>query len=476
MLEKFAVAADALNLIHWQDQLIKNSGQISAVIFNNARVLMIMGLVTTLLTGLILALRIIRSVRYPLAEEVDAVQPIFSRPPAAAIHLGIKLAAALCSVVKHRISMLLKALLITTLLTSWQARAEPGSAEREILIGQSAAMSGPAKALGLEMRAGVLLYLDQVNAAGGIHGRRILLISADDASEPTRAVSNTRKLINDDKVLALIAYVGTSTSLAALPILAETKTPLIGVFSGAQSLRDPFNRYIFNVRASSSEETEKIVEQLTTTLNKRIAVFYQNDAASKAEVAGVESALKKRGLTIAATGLVEPNSADVSAAVKSISISAPDAVIMISSYTSASAFVKAMKRAGSTTHFHNYASVGGKALMAELGDDGVGVAVAQVVPSPWSGTLGITRDYQQVKKADGNYSFTEFEGYLAARVLVEGLKSARKDLTREKLISGLEKLSKTDIGGFSIDFSPTKHNGSNFVDLSIIGRNGKFMR
>ena len=106
----------------------------------------------------------------------------------------------------------------------------------------------------------------------------------------------------------------------------------------------------------------------------------------------------------------------------------------------------------------------------------MGVAVAQVVPSPWSGTLGITRDYQQVKKADGNYSFTEFEGYLAARVLVEGLKSAGKDLTREKLISGLEKLSKTDIGGFSIDLSPTKHNGSNFVDLSIVGRNGKFTR
>lgn len=365
-----------------------------------------------------------------------------------------------------------------SLLLSAAAHAEPGVSDKEIVLGQSAALSGPAKELGSEMRSGALLYFDQVNAGGGIHGRRIRLQTLDDGYEPERAAANTRKLIEEEKVLALFGYVGTPTSLAALPLFTEAKVPFVGAFTGAQALREPFNRYVFNVRASYFDETEKIVEQLTTTGIKQIAVFYQNDAYGKAGLAGVERAMTKRGLKIAATATVERNTVDVAKAVAALSATRPDAIVMVSAYTSVAAFVKGMKKAGSAAQFHNVSFVGSRPLAAALGDEGVGVAIAQVVPFPWSGTLPVTREYQAQARAAGakDFSFTELEGYIAARVLVEGLKRAGRELTRERLVTALESLSRTDIGGFQVDYSSSNHNGSTFVDLTIIGRGGKFLR
>lgn len=376
-------------------------------------------------------------------------------------------------------SALLRRLVCLASLLFWfGAHAEPGVSDHALLIGQSAALTGPAQELGIEMRLGAQLYFDQVNASGGVHGRKITLLTLDDGYEPERAAANTRRLIHEDKVLALFGYVGTPTSQAALPIFTDAKVPFIGAFTGAQLLREPFNRYIFNVRASYFEETERIVEQLTTIAVNRIAVFYQNDAYGKAGLAGVEKALARRGLTPLVTSTVERNSVDVTAAVKAIDVPKPDAVIMITAYTSAAAFVKAMKHAGSTTQFHNVSFVGSKPLAKALGEEGTGVAIAQVVPFPWSGTLAVTREYQAEMKKNNHadLSFTSLEGYIAARVLVEGLKRAGRDLNREKLISGLESLANTDIGGFSLNYSPTRHNGSSLVDLTIIGKNGRFFR
>ena len=365
-----------------------------------------------------------------------------------------------------------------SLLLSAAVLAEPGVSDKEIVLGQSAALSGPAKELGSEMRSGALLYFEQVNTGGGVHGRRIRLQTLDDGYEPERAAANTRKLIEEEKVLALFGYVGTPTSLAAQPLFTEAKVPFVGAFTGAQALREPFNRYVFNVRASYFDETEKIVEQLTTTGIKQIAVFYQNDAYGKAGLAGVERAMTKRGLKIAATATVERNTVDVAKAVAALSATRPDAIVMVSAYTSVAAFVKGMKKAGSAAQFHNVSFVGSRPLAAALGDEGVGVAIAQVVPFPWSGTLPVTREYQAQARAAGakDFSFTELEGYIAARVLVEGLKRAGRELTRERLVTALESLSRTDIGGFQVDYSSSNHNGSTFVDLTIIGRGGKFLR
>ncbi len=343
-----------------------------------------------------------------------------------------------------------------------------------ILIGQSAALSGPAEQLGKEMKAGAEAYFDVVNKRGGINGRKIKLISVDDGYEPDKAAANTKKLIEEEKVLALFGYVGTPTSNAALPIFTAARVPFVGAFTGAQSLRDPLNRYIFNVRASYFDETELIVAHLVQQGITKIAVFYQNDAYGKAGLAGVERAMKKRTLEITNTATVERNTTDVSVAVGKLAKSGSSAIIMIGAYKSCAAFIKAMKLAGGFQQFWNVSFVGSKALAGELADEGIGVQISQVVPFPWSDSNPIVREYQKNIGARENYSFTSLEGYIAAKVLVEGLKRAGKNPTRESLVDGMAAMGKVDLGGFTVNYSPVNHNGSSFVDLTIISRGGKF--
>ena len=356
--------------------------------------------------------------------------------------------------------------------------ADPGVTATTILIGQSAAFSGPASELGNEMRAGALAYFQQINAAGGVNGRKIELRSLDDGYESDRAAANTRKLI-DDGVFLLFGYVGTPTSNASKPIFTAAKVPFVGPFTGAESLRNPLNRYIFNIRASYYDETEKIVGQLVGQTLTRIAVFYQNDDYGKAGLAGVERAMQKRNMKIVATGTVERNTTDVAAAVASISKADPQGVIMISAYKSCAAFIKAMRAAGQNPQFMNVSFVGSKALAHETGPAGRGVGISQVVPFPWNLSARVVKDYQQALSASTgkeNYSFTSLEGYIAARVLVEGLRRAGKDLTREKFIAAMEDIRDFDVGGYTVSFSPTDHNGSKFVELTVIGKDEGFLR
>lgn len=354
----------------------------------------------------------------------------------------------------------------------------PGVTPTTVVIGQSAAFTGPAAQLGIQMNAGAKAYFDHVNKQGGVNGRTIELRTRDDKYESNLAAENTKKLIDEDKVFALFGYVGTPTSAAALPIFTEAKVPFIAPFTGAELLRDPFNKQIFNLRASYYDETEKIVEQLVSVGIKNIAVFYQNDAYGKAGLAGIERAMNRRKMKIAATSTVERNTKDVSAAVKAIHGVQADAVVMISAYTSIAAFVREMKKAGSGAQFHNVSFVGAKALSDALGDEGHGVAISQVVPFPWNPGIPVVKEYQQILKAAGStdYNFTSLEGFLAAKVFVEGLKRAGRDLTREKFVAALETMGNVDLGDFVVGFSPTNHNGSKFVELTIIGRGGKFVK
>ncbi len=367
-------------------------------------------------------------------------------------------------------------LLATIMCCSVSAPFAQGVTADTILIGQSAAQSGPAQALGKEMRAGAEAYFNAVNMKGGINGRKIKLISLDDGYEPDRAAANTKALINEQKVLALFGYVGTPTSNAALPIFTEAKVPFVGAFTGAQSLRDPFNRYIFNVRASYFDETEQIVGHLAQQGITNIGVFYQNDAYGKAGLAGVEKALKKRNLSPVVTATVERNTVDVGAAVKALAPSKTGAIIMISAYKSCAAFIKEMKKAGALQQYWNVSFVGSKALADELGDEGRGVQISQVVPFPWSGTIPIVREYQERIGGEANYSFTSLEGYISAKVLVEGLRRAGKNVGRESLVDALQSMGKHDFGGFSVQYTPTSHNGSSLVDLTIISKGGTFRR
>ena len=348
-----------------------------------------------------------------------------------------------------------------------------------IVVGQSAATTGPASELGTEMRAGALAYFNFVNARGGVNGRRIELRTLDDGYEPDRALANTRRFIETDQAFALFGYVGTPTTIAAMPVFTKAQVPLIGPFTGAEAFRRPFNRYIFNVRASYFAETDKLVDLLATLRLQRIAVFYQNDTYGKAGLEGVERAARARNMPIAATATVERNSTDVKAAVAALAKVDPQAVVMISAYKSCAAFIKAMKAAGIHAQFMNVSFVGSRALATELGNEGRGVAISQVVPFPWNIGTPVVKEYQKLLVAETgkeNYSFTSLEGFIAAKVLVEGLRRAGRDLTREKLVTALETMNDYDVGGFSITYTSADHGGSRYVELTAIGRDGVFVR
>lgn len=359
------------------------------------------------------------------------------------------------------------------------ALAQDGVTTNTILLGQSAALSGPASELGTEMRAGALAYFNFINASGGVYGRKIVLRTLDDAYEPDRAIANTKSLIEKDGVFALFGYVGTPTTLAATPIFSQARVPLVGPFTGAEVFRDPVNRYIFNVRASYFAETEKLVEILTALNLTRIAVFYQNDAYGQAGLEGVQRALKKRSLRPASTATVERNSTEVAQSVETIVKAAPDAVIMISAYKSCAAFIRSMKARGAYPQFLNVSFVGSTALANELGEDGRGVGISQVVPFPWNVGTPVVKQYQRLLTTSSgkqDFSFTSLEGFIAAKVMVEALRRAGPKLTREALIASLESMNDYDAGGFWIRYSPADHRGSEFIEVTAIGKDKVFVR
>ena len=351
---------------------------------------------------------------------------------------------------------------------------------RTIVLGQSAAFSGPAAELGRLFKIGADLLFDRINASGGVAGRNIELRIQDDGYEPERCATNTKKFI-DDGVLALFGYIGTPTSLAALPLATAARLPFIAPFTGAQALREPFNRYALHVRASYYDETAEIVKQLTTVGIKRIAVFYQNDSYGKAGLDGVTRALKPLGLQPTALGTVERNTVDVAAAVRSIVDSKPDAIVQISAYRSCAAFIRAARKAGFSGAFYNVSFVGTAALAKELGADARGVAVSQVMPFPFTPTSAIAGEFlgagkrKYSDKFEPNYS--AIEGYVAAKVVVEGLRRGGSGApSSESLISGLESLRDFNVGGFFVDFSPSKHTGSKYVELTILTAEGRVRR
>ncbi len=341
-----------------------------------------------------------------------------------------------------------------------------------IVLGQSAPFTGPAAQLGIQFYDGAKLYLDQYNAQAS---RSVEIKFLDDGYEPDRCAQNTRTLIDED-VFALFGYIGTPTSLAALPLAVEAKVPFIAPFTGAMSLREPFQKNVFHLRASYNDETAVIVKQLTNLGLKKIAVFYQNDAYGKAGLDGVTLALSQLGLKPTALATVERNSVNVAAAVKTITSARPDAVVQVSAYKSCAAFIREARKAGYGGTFFNVSFVGTQALADELGKDGAGVVVTQVVPSPYNPANVITREFNEaLRKGNSNTqaNFSSLEGFLAAKVLVEGLRRAPGKLTRDGLIAGLESIDRQQFGGFDVSFSSRNHVASKFVELSEITADGR---
>src|SRR5713101_7928418 len=347
-----------------------------------------------------------------------------------------------------------------------------GVTKTTILIGQSGPLSGPNKEFGEDIRNGALAYFSTVNAAGGVNKRKLELITVDDANDAKRSGENARALIEGKGVLAVFGYASATLSIPALPHVEKHRVPFVAPFTGAEPMRK-FHPYVYNMRASYADELEKIVDFYASTGMKRFSVLHYDDAIGKENLGAVEVALTKRGLKPVSVSSVKRNQLELGDAVSGMVKSTPDVVITTTLYRTTADFVKQAKKAGSGAQFASTSFVGASALATELGPLGTGVVVAQVVPPP---SIPIVREYQtaiekQLGKKD--FSSTSLESYIAAKVLVEGIRRAGADPTRESLLRALDSIRNFDVGGYIVDFSPSNHNGSKFVELTTINRAGK---
>jgi len=348
-------------------------------------------------------------------------------------------------------------------------RAADGPGD-EIKLGMVNVQTGPASGLGKGMRAGAEAVFKDVNAQGGIHGRKINLMVADDGYEPDRAVDETLKMIEEKKVFALFGFVGTPTANAVLPMVKELNVPLVGLFTGAMTLRQPVSPQVFNVRASYDDEAEMLVAHFTSKGAKSVAVFYQDDGFGQAVLSGTEKALKKRNMAVAARGTFQRNTVAIKAGVAAMLDARPDAVVMVGPYTPLAAFIKEARAAGLASQLGTVSFVGTDALVAQVGKDGDGVVISQVVPFPADGDLPLTKACRDViaKHSGETLGFVNFEGCVTARVMVSALDKAGPTLDRGRLVAALHSMQNVDLGGLSVSFSPEKHQASDKVFLTHI--------
>jgi branched-chain amino acid transport system substrate-binding protein len=342
-----------------------------------------------------------------------------------------------------------------------------------ILLGQSCALSGPAENLGREMRSGLLAAFSYINDKGGVNGREILLLSKDDGYEPDKAIRNTRWLIEEGHVFALIGAVGTPTSEAVAPIISESQIPFFGPFTGAEFLRTPFKRYVINVRPSYFQEMEKLASYLVDKKKlTRVACFYQNDSYGFAGLRGIQNALSRRGMKLVSSGSYERNTVAVMGALRDIYMAEPEAVVLAGAYSACAEFIKLSRnKIGEDTIFCNISFVGTESLREALGGYGEKVVVSQVVPYPHDMDIPLIREFHASMlkyQHDTPVSFTSLEGYIAGRLFGVIAAAVKGELTRESFIITMEQTGNFELGGVVLAFGPRDHQGMDAVYLTQI--------
>ena len=348
------------------------------------------------------------------------------------------------------------------------APPSPGITATEIVLGQSCALSGPSRYMGRDFRSGLLACFAEVNSAGGINGRLVRLISRDDRYEPTRAIKNTRKLIDEDEVFLLIGPVGTPTSQAVVPMIEARGVPYFGPFSGAEFLRDPFRKYVVNVRASYHQEMEAICAYLVEQRGfERIACFYQNDGYGQSGLEGTRRALAKRGLPLVAEGTYERNTTAVKNSLLRIRKSRPEAIVMVGAYQPCAEFIKLARRTLPRQPMYcNISSVGSEALLRELGPDGEGCLISQVVQDPHDRRVPIVDDFNNAMDAHqepADKGFIALEGYLVGRLFCRIMERIPGEPTREAFLEAVTSGAIFDLGGVILEFGPEDHQGMDQV-------------
>jgi ABC-type branched-subunit amino acid transport system substrate-binding protein len=366
--------------------------------------------------------------------------------------------------------------LIAALCTAGVAAPVTVLAQGMIVVGQSAPMSGSNKDLGNDIRNGALALFKRVNDAGGLNGRKIELVTLDDANDTKRSEANTRQLIEQNNPIALFGYGSATLSRPALPHVEAARITFFGPFTGADPMRK-FNRYVYNHRASYADELEKIVEHYTTFGLKKFAVLHFEDAVGKENLNAVDRALKARNLAPVAIASVTRTQTDFNKEVAAVNKVNPDVVILTTLYKTSADFIKLSKKQGSGAQFVSTSFAASSPFANALGGDGLGVTMAQVMPSYLRRSVPVVREYQAAMEAASGkkeFSYQSLEAYIAAKVLVEGMRRAGPQLTRESLLRALDTVQNYDVGGYIVSFSPANHNGSSFVSLSILGRDLAF--
>lgn len=357
------------------------------------------------------------------------------------------------------------------------AQAEPGVSDSKIAIGQSIGLTGPVAAVGQDIVAGLNAAFASINQKGGVQGRRLELVTVDDGFDPARAGENVAAFQKSANVFALAGSLGTPQTAEIIKALPNAALPLLCPFSGAESVRAP-NRQVFHLRASYRDEANKMVDQLTTLGMKRIAVFYQNDAFGKEGLAYIQEALQARDLKPVVAAPIERGSLEVGKAVAEIMKADPQGIIAFVVTRPVAEFVKALRAAGGFQQVITISTNANEDFVKVLGASGRGVANTQVVPDPWNNGLPVVREYQQAMRQAGReqFSHTSLESYLCGKLIGEGLRRSSRDPTRDKFVAALEGMGSIDLGGYEVRFSPRSHVASSYVDVTVIGPNGKMMR
>jgi branched-chain amino acid transport system substrate-binding protein len=355
-----------------------------------------------------------------------------------------------------------------------RSQAVPGLTDKEITIGSCSALEGPSQNLGTQTVLGAQAYFKQVNLEGGVHGRKLRLVAYDDSYDPDKTQDCFNRLMAD-KVFALGFFVGTPTAMKYLPLAEQNKIPLIGLFTGAQTLYTPFRHWIVNVRASYFDETREQIDGVWNSLGfHKIGVIYPDDAFGAAVLDGVKEALKSRGSEPAAMASYPRQTTDVASAIMTVRGASPEAVVVVGPPNTVAPILKHAHATGWKPVFLTVSFVGTDELVAQAGGDAEGVVITQVVPPYYLTDLKAIAQYRRALAQYGaseRPSFVGLEGFVDAMVMVEGLKRAGKDLTREGLIHGIESLHAVDLGlgpQLKLDYSAKDHKGFDHVIPTVV--------
>ena len=366
----------------------------------------------------------------------------------------------------------------TALLASTSSLAEPGVTNDAITLGQTTALSGPLGDLGQEVLKGSKAYFDALNARGGINGRKIVLISKDDAYDPKKTVENVEAFIAGGETFALFGTFGTPNNEALIPVALKAGMPVLMPYTGAPSIRKPELVGVFNLRASYADEAEKLIQHLTTIGFKKIGIAYQNNSFGKEVLTAATAALEQRQLKPVAAVSVENNASDAAAAATKLLAAQPDALVLGLAGKPTIEVIKNVNQSRKGLQMYALSVLATAGNLKALGNDGSGVAISQVVPFPSNTVMPLVRDYQQAMKAAGvnEFSHLSLEGYLNARVVAEGIRRAGRNLSRESLITSLQSINRMDMGGMEIGFGKGASSASKFVELTVINSQGRLAK